>query len=44
MMESRNLKDLVLSSEESRDIIKFLARKQMLVIMNIWQMKSYCLP
>ena len=28
MMESINLKDLDLSSEESRDTIEFLARKQ----------------
>ena len=28
MMESINLKDLDLSSEESRDIIEFLARKR----------------
>ena len=33
MMESISLKHLNLSLEESRDIIEFLAKKEMLVIM-----------
>ena len=41
-MDNLNLTDLKLSSEESRDIIKFLARKRILKTINVSRAMNCC--